>query len=50
MMIDLGTLGGPRSVAYAINAAGQVVGLAMTDAGPEHACIWQGGAMTDPAR
>ena len=43
---DLGTLGGPGSVAYAINDADQVVGEASTSTGVA-AFIWQNGKMTD---
>lgn len=49
-LTDLGTLGGNRSSAYAINDEGQVVGWAQTD-NPEsyevHAFIWDDGVMTD---
>ena len=54
---DLGTLGGTSSVAYGINAAGQVVGGAYTApqavegaelfGGLFHAFLWQNGAMAD---
>jgi probable HAF family extracellular repeat protein len=43
---DLGTLGGPGSVAYAINDADQVVGEASTSTGVA-AFIWQNGKMTN---
>lgn len=47
-MTDLGTLGGERSSwAYAINAAGQVVGWSRTAEGAEHAFLWQDGTTTD---
>ena len=42
-MIDLGTLpGGSYSVAYGINAAGQVVGYANTASGLNHAFLYDG--------
>jgi len=44
---DLGTLGGWSSRAYAINDRGQVVGLAYTARGDQHAFLWQDGVMTD---
>lgn len=46
---DLGTLGGDYTVAYAINAAGQVVGLSQGASGStvHHAFIWEDGIMTD---
>jgi len=37
---DLGDLGGGVAEAYAINAAGQVVGRAASDAGVYHAFLW----------
>ena len=40
-MIDLGTLGGTESFAYAINGGGQVVGYSTTDSGETHAFLWQ---------
>jgi len=48
VMIDLGTLGGRRSQAIAINDRGQVVGWS-TLAGDTnlHAFIWEDGVMTD---
>src|SRR6185436_9400809 len=45
--LDLGTLGGTSSSAYAVNASGQVVGQASTAAGDQHAFRWQNGTMTD---
>jgi probable HAF family extracellular repeat protein len=52
-MRDLGTLGGPESVARGINARGQIVGLADTkDRGKDgdpvhHAFLWENGRMRD---
>jgi len=46
-MTDLGTFGGSRSWAYAINRLGQVVGEAQMADGDDHAFLWQDGVMTD---
>jgi probable HAF family extracellular repeat protein len=46
-MTDLGTLGGTSSYAYGINASGQVVGVAKTGSGSNHAFIYNDGTMTD---
>ncbi len=46
-IFDLGTLGGPSSVALAVNEQGQVVGGADTREGDRHAFVWQGGVMRD---
>ncbi len=45
--VDLGTLGGSNSSAFAINPAGQVVGYSVTGAGEGHAFLWSKGVMTD---
>ena len=48
-MVDLGTLGGSRSVAYGVNESGQVMGWSETAgiAGP-HAFLWTlAGGMVD---
>lgn len=50
VMKDLGTLGGPRSTAYAINDRGQVVGASNTtpdDFVFQHAFLYSGGVMRD---
>jgi probable HAF family extracellular repeat protein len=39
-MIDLGSLGSGYTVAYAINTAGQVVGISHTSSGLQHAFLW----------
>ena len=46
-VIDLGTLGGYRSMAYAINNTGQVIGTSSVSDGTFHPFIWQSGTMTD---
>jgi len=47
-LTDLGTLGGPYSAAYAVNALGTVVGKADTEQmGATHAFAWADGQMTD---
>ncbi|MCX6879914.1 MAG: hypothetical protein NTW21_39835 [Verrucomicrobia bacterium] len=44
---DLGTLGGPDSEGYAINTAGDVVGMSHTKWGYSHAFLHTGGTMYD---
>ena len=44
---NLGNLGGSFTYAYAINAAGQVVGSSVTANGTTSAFLWQSGDMTD---
>jgi probable HAF family extracellular repeat protein len=39
-MIDLGTLGGPQSVAFGINDTGEVVGYSQVPSGEFHAFVW----------
>jgi probable HAF family extracellular repeat protein len=46
-MQDLGTLGGPTSIALNINASGQIAGTADTADGHTHAVMWDNGKMTD---
>ena len=46
-IIDLGTLGGPVSIAYGINDVGQIVGTSATASGTSHAFLWSNGTMTD---
>jgi probable HAF family extracellular repeat protein len=45
---DLGTLGGTRSAAHAINDNGQVTGWAQTAGDAIDAFVWSNGTMTDP--
>jgi probable HAF family extracellular repeat protein len=45
--VDLGTLGGVRNYATAINAAGVVVGGSTLPSGDTHAFLWEKGVMTD---
>lgn len=46
-MMDLGTLGGTDSFAYAINDAGVIVGSAATTSGEFHAFVLELGVMSD---
>lgn len=46
-MQDLGTLGGASSIAYAVNASGQVVGSAQGANAADRAFLWQNGALSD---
>jgi probable HAF family extracellular repeat protein len=47
-MVDLGTLGGPGSAAYGVNASGQVVGESQLPDGRSHAFTWtSAGGMVD---
>lgn len=47
-MTDLGTLGGTRSFALGVSAAGQVVGYAQTTGDAvSHAFLYEGGVMLD---
>jgi len=39
-MVDLGTLGGAGSEAFAVNASGDAVGSSDTAAGDTHATLW----------
>lgn len=44
---DLGTLGGDRSMAYAINNTGQVIGISNGSDGTFRPFLWQGGTLID---
>jgi probable HAF family extracellular repeat protein len=46
-MMDIGTLGGPQSTAYAINDVGQIVGWAQTSSDATHAFLYSRGMMID---
>jgi probable HAF family extracellular repeat protein len=47
-VVDIGTLGGSYSLAYAINNAGQITGYSSTTGDTfEHAFLYSGGMMTD---
>lgn len=45
--VELGTLGGARTVPTAVNDAGQVVGRSQVADGRWHAFVWDAGEMTD---
>jgi probable HAF family extracellular repeat protein len=45
--VDLGTLGGPSSIAFGINKSGQIVGQSLTTQTQNHAFLWSAGVMTD---
>jgi len=49
VVVDLGSLGGSRSRAIAINDSGTVLGWSENAAGEEHPFLWQRGQMTDLA-
>ena len=46
-VIDLGTLGGPNSLARSLNNRGQVVGFAFTADNSQHAFVWENGVLLD---
>ena len=46
-LIDLGTLGGASSQAYAINDRGEVAGVSQTADGSYHSFLWRNGTMRD---
>ena len=46
-LTDIGTLGGPFSAAYAVNARGKVIGVSETAQGKKHAFLWQFGLIKD---
>jgi probable HAF family extracellular repeat protein len=45
--VDLGTLGGARSQAVAINEHSQIVGWSQTADGEQHAFLWEDGRLVD---
>jgi probable HAF family extracellular repeat protein len=47
--IDLGTLGGTRTIPLALNDSGDVVGYSVTADGKQHAFLWTNGALQDLA-
>jgi probable HAF family extracellular repeat protein len=46
-LVDLGTLDGSQSQAYAINNLGQIVGLSFLASGERHAFLYENGTMKD---
>ena len=46
-VVDLGTLGGPFSIAFDVNNVGRVVGSALTSDGLQHAARWSQGTAMD---
>lgn len=46
-MTDIGTLGGPSTVPWAMNDRGQVVGTSLTSMMEGHPFLWQDGRLTD---
>ncbi len=46
-LLDLGTLGGAYSRAYAVNNRGQVVGVSTLSDGRSHAFLWESGHLFD---
>lgn len=46
-VLDLGTLGGDRTMPAALNNLGRVVGSSTTAADTEHAFLWRDGVLTD---
>lgn len=46
-LVNLGTLGGTDSWAWAVNSSGQVAGTSATSTGAHHAFRYSGGTMTD---
>jgi probable HAF family extracellular repeat protein len=47
LLLDLGTLGGSTSQAWAINNIGQIVGFSLTATGEEHSFLYDNGVMKD---
>lgn len=46
-MVDIGTLGGNISLAWAINNNGQITGYSETISGDTHAFLYEDGVMKD---
>ncbi len=46
-MQDLGTLGGPDSDAFVVNARGQIAGMSLTSSGSVDPFLWESGKMID---